>query len=249
MLSYWQRWCKRMIEGITRIHSPAQNSRVRMLVVHFTELDTAAALAALQGSVSAHYLVGDGSDEYRVRQLVDEKNCAWHAGVAVWQKMRPINNISIGVEIVYQPHGDQYPPYDPHQIQVVAQLLQRIQQRHDIQPINIVGHSDIAPHRKHDPGPMFPWAQLAQQGIGAWYDATTYERWHAYFDTHGLPSNKQFWQWLQAYGYGTTHFTACVRAFQLHFRADNISGDVDVQSAAILAALLEKYTDTTLLTG
>ncbi|KCZ55390.1 hypothetical protein HY29_12705 [Hyphomonas beringensis] len=162
---------------IDRVESPNFNARrqaLDMLVLHYTGMETGE--AALQrmcdpaAEVSAHYMVWEDG---RITQLVEEDQRAWHAGVSFWQDDDDLNSRSIGIEIVNGGHDvplpdGRLPPYPDPQIAAVIALSKDILSRHIIRPSRIVGHSDIAPARKIDPGEHFPWAQLAAEGIGYW---------------------------------------------------------------------------------
>lgn len=139
------------------------------LVLHYTGMETAAAaldrLTDPAAQVSAHYLVyEDGT----IWQLVAEDQRAWHAGVAAWAGHRDINSRSIGIEIVNPGHEFGYRPFPPAQMRAVRDLCRAILDRHPIPPGNVVGHSDVAPERKEDPGELFDWRGLAADGIGLW---------------------------------------------------------------------------------
>ncbi len=147
-----------------------------MLVLHYTGMQTGeAALARMQDAaaeVSAHYMVWEDG---RIYQLVDDKARAWHAGVSYWQGVRDINSCSIGIEIVNGGHDwpradGTLAPYPAVQTQSVTKLCRILMSRHDIVQTRILGHSDIAPARKTDPGEHFPWEKLAKAGIGIWPD-------------------------------------------------------------------------------
>lgn len=162
---------------IDQAPSPNFNARkhnIDMLVLHYTGMETGqAALDRMrdpEASVSAHYMVWE---DRRIVQLVDETNRAWHAGVSRWQGDEDLNSRSIGIEIVNGGHDwpladGTLPPFPTAQIQSVISLCQAILSRWDIPSSRIVGHSDIAPDRKQDPGEHFPWEHLAQEGIGFW---------------------------------------------------------------------------------
>lgn len=238
------------------------NQRVRFLVLHYTDLNFLQSINILTGqSVSVHYVVPDPTDAtymgrgfsgVRIFNLVDENDRAWHAGVSSWAGRSNLNDTSIGVEIIYKPtegEGDYvFPPFNSDQVQAVKELCQNILQRYsDIKPTHVVGHSDIAYTRKSDPGAAFPWEQLYQAGIGAWYDLSTIERYKTNFNLGELPSRDQLLRKFAAYGYETANaqsehgFFQLTRAFQLHFRQNNYDGTMDVETAAILYALVEKY--------
>lgn len=238
------------------------NSRVRFIVMHYTAGNFKASVDTLTGSnVSSHYLIPDpvdpsyhesGHKALKIFNLVDEKERAWHAGVSSWGGRSNLNDTSIGIEIVNQAHDDghgnfTFPPFHPEQISAVKSLATNIIQRYpDITPINIIGHSDIAPGRKSDPGPAFPWQQLHEEGVGAWYDEKTKAKYRDLFNVQ-MPTNDEIISKLKAYGYDVTGasqsggFQSLIRAFQLHFRPDDYSGNIDVESAAILYSLVEKY--------
>ncbi|MCA3708649.1 MAG: N-acetylmuramoyl-L-alanine amidase [Phenylobacterium sp.] len=160
------------------IDAPSPNFDARtappdMIVLHYTGMTTGeAALARLcdptpGGRVSAHYLV---EEDGRLFRLVDEARRAWHAGVASWKGERDINGRSIGVEIVNPGHEFGYRDFPEPQVAAVIALLTDIRSRWTIADGDIVGHSDVAPARKQDPGERFPWKQLAQAGHGLWVE-------------------------------------------------------------------------------
>jgi N-acetylmuramoyl-L-alanine amidase len=243
------------------------DSRVKYLIIHYTDGSFETALAQLtKGPVSAHYLIpqlqGTEGSKPVVLQLAPEERRAWHAGVSYWRGRTNINDSSIGIEIVNrgpggeaeEPHDATWQPsawqsYPAAQIAAVKKLALDIIARHHIKPDAVLGHSDIAPSRKLDPGPLFPWKELADAGIGAWPDAATVSRYLAGRDPHEAVTNIALLQaQLRQYGYdapltgqldpGTVQI---LRAFQMHFRPSDYSGAADAQTQAILQALLEKY--------
>lgn len=156
-----------------RLHpSPNVNDRtlpVSMLVLHYTGMETGRAaidrLADPAAKVSAHYVV---EEEGTVIAMVDEEKRAWHAGVSYWRGITDINSASVGIEIVNGGHDFGLPDFRGAQISAVIALSREIIARHAIAPVNVVGHSDIAPGRKIDPGEKFPWERLAREGVGLW---------------------------------------------------------------------------------
>ncbi|MDD2058817.1 N-acetylmuramoyl-L-alanine amidase [Pseudomonas sp. GD03860] len=236
--------------------------RVRTLVIHYTAANFASSVAALAGNggVSAHYLVPDphdstyagaGFEGVRIFNLVDEQERAWHAGRSAWAGRSNLNDTSIGIELVNQARdsrdGIVFEPYLPEQIDALVSLALNILQRYpDIVPTQVVGHSDVSPGRKSDPGPLFPWETLYKAGVGAWYDEATKSRHWAAFEG-GLPTTRQVVAMLAQYGYdtGTASTDAglrqLLRAFQMHFRPSRHDGMLDRETAAILYALVEKY--------
>ena len=158
-----------------RLHSPSPNFDrrggvpVSILVLHYTGMQSGAeALARLCDSaskVSAHYVVEEDGGVYA---LVAEEHRAWHAGVSSWHGETRVNAASIGIEIVNPGHEFGYRPFPRVQVEAVIALCRDILSRHEIPARNVVGHSDVAPMRKEDPGELFPWAWLAAQGVGLW---------------------------------------------------------------------------------
>ena len=207
---------------------------VDILVLHYTGMKTAdEALARLcdpAAKVSAHYTIGrDG----RVFAHVPEERRAWHAGVSYWAGERNVNARSIGIELVNPGHEFGYAPFPEAQIAALIDLVHGIAKRHPIPPHRVLGHSDVAPARKMDPGELFPWKHLAEFGIGLWPGKRFSA---AAFAVEGAAD-------LSKYGYGLppeadVPLDAVVTAFQRHFRPSEIDGHWDGECADILAALL-----------
>jgi N-acetylmuramoyl-L-alanine amidase len=227
------------------INAKSQDSRARFLIIHYTALDQARSLRVLsQQSVSSHYLVGDDQPT-TVYQLVDENRLAHHAGVSSWKNVTQLNASSIGIEIVnlgYQdtPEGRYYPPFPQHQIDAVITLVKDIVARHRIKPENILGHAEIAPQRKPDPGPLFPWKQLANAGLVFWPDETEVKSQKTIYEQQ-LPDVTWFQKKLVDIGYATPQSgvwdkeTANVLiAFQARYRPGLFDGIADTESAALL---------------
>ncbi|HEY9219249.1 MAG TPA: N-acetylmuramoyl-L-alanine amidase [Phenylobacterium sp.] len=158
------------------IETPSPNFDARtappsILVLHYTGMETGeAALARLrseEASVSSHYLV---EEDGRVFRLVEEERRAWHAGASFWRGERNVNAASIGIEIVNPGHEFGYRPFPEPQVASVIQLVAQIRERWKIEDRDIVGHSDVAPARKIDPGELFPWKRLAEAGHGLWVE-------------------------------------------------------------------------------
>jgi N-acetylmuramoyl-L-alanine amidase len=230
-----------------------------------------------KGNVSSHYLVPESNDpsypydELKILQLVDENERAWHAGVSYWQGRTGLNDSSIGIEIVNIPkcfedaeaieeagmasraeHGPNrlcvFPDFDPKQIELVIQLSKDILARNpDISPTTVVAHSDISPSRKNDPGPRFPWFELYEAGVGAWYDDQTLVRYWQRFN-RSMPNIGLIQKALNTYGYGIIETgildqqtVDTLSAFQMHFLPWQVTGQADSRTAAAVFALLEKY--------
>lgn len=242
----------------TRYHAPSADSRVRFLVMHYTQGNEARSLAVLTGDdVSVHYVVPDNprieNGEPVVYQLVPETERAWHAGKSEWQGTTELNAASIGIENVNvgpidTPRGRTWQPYPPAQVDALVKLAKDIVTRYQIPPTRVVGHSDIAPQRKTDPGPAFPWRTLYDNGVGAWPDAATVAQRLDGRDPKALVDVAALQQKLQRYGYDVAtdgvlgDKTRCViAAFQMHFRPTDYVGNPDAETDAIAAALLDKY--------
>ena len=224
------------------------DSRVQFVVVHYTSASLERSLALLtHGEVSSHYLVGDDKNA-TIFKLVDENLRAWHAGDSEWQGRTWLNSSSIGIEIVNPgfrdtPAGRVWYPYSEAQVQSLIFLLKDIKQRYGLKPSQIIGHSDIAPLRKLDPGPLFPWKRLADAGVALWPNEQAVARQQAVFMTQ-LPSISWFQEQLSHLGYttpqtgeldvATRHVLA---AFQMRFRPSRFDGTPDAQTAAILQVL------------
>ncbi len=216
---------------------------IDILVLHYTGMRTAdEALARLcdpEAKVSAHYTIGrDG----RVFAHVPEERRAWHAGVSWWAGEKNVNGRSIGIELVNPGHEFGYVPFAEAQIAALIDLAGAILKRHPIPPNRVLGHSDVAPARKEDPGELFPWAQLAEFGIGLWPQSSPPPRGEVQRAQRGRVGEVTA-QDLARFGYGLPPHTdvpleAVVAAFQRHFRPGEINGSWDGECADTLAGLL-----------
>lgn len=228
-----------------------------MLVIHYTADDFDSSLATLTDKqVSSHYLVPAVPPRYngkpRIWQLVPEQELAWHAGISAWRGATRLNDTSIGIELEnrgwQKSSGVKYfAPFEQAQIQALIPLAKDIIARYHIKPENVVAHADIAPQRKDDPGPLFPWQQLAQQGIGAWPDAQRVNFYLAGRAPHTLVDTASLLELLARYGYDVKpdmtprEQRRVIMAFQMHFRPTLYNGEADAETQAIAEALLEKY--------
>ena len=228
----------------TRYTSVSQDSRAQFLVLHFTSEDFPSSLRVLtQGPVSAHYLVQD--DPPIVYRLVDESRRAYHAGLSSWKGYTQINAASIGIEIVNRGFRDgAWQQYPKAQMDVVLELVKDIVKRHAIRPDRIVGHSDIAPQRKVDPGPMFPWKRLADEGLIPWPDAVEVARRQPGFEQQ-LPDVLWFQDSLGKHGFDVplhgeldAPTRKVIAAFQMKYRPERFDGQPDAQTAALLDVLV-----------
>ena len=204
---------------------------ITMLVLHYTGMeDAASALARLrdpEARVSSHYLV---AEDGQVVRLVDEEKRAWHAGRSFWRGIQDINSASVGIEIVNPGHEFGYRPFPEEQMDALVPLVADIVRRHDIRPVNVVGHSDIAPARKVDPGELFDWARLAKLGLAMPRPTKNL--------IDPMWTDGGFLLALERYGYDVHDARAAVRAFQRRFRPEEVDGVIDGECRAILLGLL-----------
>jgi N-acetylmuramoyl-L-alanine amidase len=210
----------------------ARNAEVDILLLHYTGMRTAqTALDRLcdpAAQVSAHYTVDEEGVVYR---HVAEEMRAWHAGVSAWKGAADINARSIGIEIVNPGHEFGYRAFPRRQMEAVADLALDVLSRHAIPPERVLGHSDVAPLRKQDPGELFDWHWLAERGVGHWA-APKPCRW----------SDAEFEAQLAAYGYdlGSTEARrAAIIAFARHFRPARLDPTPDPDLKAVLQGLID----------
>ncbi|MCC5861241.1 MAG: N-acetylmuramoyl-L-alanine amidase [Gammaproteobacteria bacterium] len=233
----------------TRYSAQSQGSRVQFIILHFTWDDWENSLRILtQGPVSSHYLVRD--EPVRIYRLVAESQRAFHAGESAWKGHGSLNAASIGIEIVnagnrLADQGIDWQPYPEAQIDAVIELVRWIAERHGVPPENILGHSDIAPQRKVDPGPRFPWHRLAEAGLIPWPDEGAVLARRAEFE-RALPDVAWFQARLAVHGYQVPRHgrldeetRRVISAFQMRFRQSRYDGAPDAETAAILAVLTD----------
>ncbi len=214
--------------------SPNFNERklpISMIVLHYTGMESgAAALARMvdpNAEVSAHYMV---DEDGAITAMVREDKRAWHAGRSHWRGISDVNSASIGIEIVNPGHEFGYRPFPDEQIASVMRLVHDMKERHGITRGNIVGHSDIAPARKQDPGELFPWDALAKRRLALPRPTKNM--------TDPLWSDAAFLLALERFGYDVTDAAAAVVAFQRRFRPHILDGVIDGECRALLLGLL-----------
>ena len=201
---------------------------IDLLLLHYTGMRTGAeAIARLRdpvARVSSHYVV---EEDGQIWQLVPEERRAWHAGVSHWRGHHTLNGRCIGIEIVNPGHEWGYRPFPALQMAAVCELSLGILRRHPIPPRNVVGHSDVAPDRKDDPGELFDWRGLAANGVGLWPGPD------------GDPV-ADVMAALAAIGYRTDlPVDVLLRAFQRHWRQERVDGEADHETRVRLGAVLE----------
>ena len=204
---------------------------VTMVVLHYTEMEREAALRRLtdpEAKVSAHYFI---SEEGEVVRLVDEDKRAWHAGASYWRGHKDVNSASIGIELDHPGHAGGYREFSDAQIEALIPLLNDIVRRHDIPRANVVGHSDVAPARKIDPGELFPWDRLAEYRL-------CLPRPEKLELGDPFDNDSAFYLAIERFGYDITEGRKAVEAFQRRWRPERIDGEIDGEVRAILFQLL-----------
>ena len=222
--------------------------RPDILVLHYTgmpdENEALLRLCSPAAKVSSHYLVfQDGS----VVQMVPEARRAWHAGLSSWRGEADVNSGSIGIEIANPGHAGGLPPYPAIQIEKVIELCRDIVRRRKIAPDHVLGHSDVAPTRKDDPGELFPWQELHEAGIGHWVQPAPLGEGEALAPGSQGPPVEELQKLLLTYGYGLVKTgvfddatAAALRAFQRHFRPARVDGLADASTIETLRQLIAK---------
>jgi N-acetylmuramoyl-L-alanine amidase len=270
--------------------SATYDSRVQFLILHYTAVDEAESFRLLTSAdwpASAHYLVTEHPQLKgglpTVYQMVAESERSWHAGTSRWGTVTSLNYGSIGIEMVgfgyvdkddtehqgwlsegehrFEAEDRYWFYYSDAQIEAVIALAKDIVERHGIEPQQVLAHSDIAPTRKSDPGPLFPWKQLYDAGVGAWYEDATFEQYLQERELQQPADTRRLLAALGAYGYPIPtpidsriaqvssqeqasydhEVQQVIRAFQMHFRPTDFAGVADAESEAIAFALLERY--------
>lgn len=243
--------------------STGKNARVKFIVLHYTATNDEIGIRTLTTErVSSHYLI-TSQDKDPIYNLVDDEDRAWHAGISEFKDRNNINDTSIGIEITnrgvsdykkvsnkygfYIPY-ENYIPYSEGQIEKIAFLVKQLIEKYDIEPTNVIGHSDIAPLRKIDPGAKFPWERLYKEyGIGAWYDEKDklfYTNEELYKKAPISAIKAEF----RKYGYNMNESDEwdepsrrIIYNFQAHFNPKGLSGNMDLETYAIIKALNKKY--------
>lgn len=220
--------------NVIQVFSPHFNERslpINTLLIHYTDLPTTdEALSCLtrpDSRVSAHYLI---DEKGKVYQLVSEEKRAWHAGKSYWRGCIDLNSCSIGIELSNPGHSHGYLPFPNEQIQSLVKLWTDIKSRWDIPSCRILGHSDVAPQRKQDPGHLFPWKALSQEGFGLWPDVLS---------PPPSPSLPDLMESLHAIGYEITSPQDTLLAFQRRFEPHKMDGLATLETLALAQGLLK----------
>ncbi len=222
--------------------------QIKFLVFHYTgmnkEINAISRLTNIQSEVSSHYLIKKNGE---IVLMVPDLYIAWHAGVSFWKNYKSINKYSIGIEISNPGHGNNYKKFSASQIKSIIKLAKNLIKKYKIKPLNILGHSDIAPDRKKDPGEKFPWKYLSQNNIGFWHD----------LDLNKLKKNRKkkisnlkkyrFIENLFKIGYSknnnvlnSKNLKKLITAFQRRFRQNLVNGMADQECLLISENLIKK---------
>lgn len=204
---------------------------VSILVLHYTGMQDGPSainwLANPESGVSAHYVV---EEDGQIVHMVKEEDRAHHAGVSYWRGITDINSASVGIEIVNPGHEWGYRPFPKEQMKSVKKLSKKIIKRHNIELRNVIGHSDIAPDRKIDPGELFDWEYLAKHKLAVMCPFGNL--------IDPVWNEANFIQKLEQYGYGDALPNKMISAFQRRFRPSKVDGVMDGECRSILYALL-----------
>ena len=222
-------------------------SLINYIVIHYTgmqsERESLSRLCNPTSKVSAHYLI---NRKGTVHRLVEDKNIAWHAGISSWGKYKNLNKRSIGIELVNKGHEFGYENFNKKQIFQLLKLCKILIRKYKIKKNNLLGHSDIAPLRKIDPGEKFPWEYLSKNNLGIWHDyKNNFLKKFRKIKISKKKDNQQFKKNLKKIGYCVTYrkkilITKSIKAFQRHYRKDLINGLIDQECLIISNNLLKK---------
>tara|TARA_B110000211_G_scaffold225048_1_gene276784 strand:- start:82 stop:804 length:723 start_codon:yes stop_codon:yes gene_type:complete len=220
-------------------HSPKERNKkkIKFIVFHYTgmqsERESIERLTSKKSEVSSHYLI---NREGKITKMVDEKNIAWHAGKSKWKNLINLNNQSIGIELVNKGHQFGYENFSKKQISKLILLCTDLIKKYKIKKKNILGHSDIAPLRKIDPGEKFPWNHLSKKKIGYWYNIRKLKN----YNFNKTNVRKLFFMNLYKIGYRYFDIKKplrqdlkVVKAFQRRFRQNKVNGLIDQECLKI----------------
>ena len=217
------------------------NKFIKFIIIHYTgmrkENDAIKRLCSLNSKVSAHYFIRNNG---KILNLVPDLFEAWHAGKSRWGKYSMLNKFSIGVEIQNPGHDHGYKKFNNNQISSLKKLLKYLTKKYKINKKNILGHSDIAPNRKKDPGEKFPWKELAKKNLVTWYNIN--EKEIKKFRKEKISSKNEniFIKNLNKFGYARYYKRDIVKAFQRKFRQNLVDGKIDKECFIISKNLLKQ---------
>ena len=217
-------------------YNKRKSKQIKFLIFHYTgmrkESDAIKKLTNIQSEVSSHYLIKKNGD---IVVMVPDLYVAWHAGKSFWKSFKSLNKNSIGIEISNPGHENSYINFSKKQIQSILYLSKSLMKKYKIQSSNILGHSDIAPFRKKDPGEKFPWKYLAKFRIGKWHSLSNKILKKNRMKKIYINEEKIFYKSLFKIGYSKKILNkkTLVSAFQRRFRQELINGKIDQESLLI----------------
>jgi len=220
---------------------------VKFIIFHYTgmqsERESIKRLCNPRSKVSSHYLINRRGKIFR---LVQDSYVAWHAGKSCWGRYKNLNENSIGIELVNKGHRFDYTNFKKKQLKSLIQICKILIKKYKIKKKNIIGHSDIAPLRKIDPGEKFPWKQLAKENIGIWHDCKpNLVRKYRKIKIFTKQDKAKFVKNLNSIGYcflvkKKSFFIKTVKAFQRHYRKELVNGLLDKECLIIAQNLSKK---------
>jgi N-acetylmuramoyl-L-alanine amidase len=220
-----------------------KSKQIKFLIFHYTgmrkESDAINRLTNIQSEVSSHYLIQKNGD---IVVMVPDLYVAWHAGKSSWKSFKSLNKNSIGIEISNPGHEHTYINFSKKQIQSILYLSKSLIKKYKIKSSNVLGHSDIAPFRKKDPGEKFPWKYLAKLGIGKWHSLSNKILKKNRMKKININEEKNFFKNLFKIGYSkkVLNKKTLVSAFQRRYRQDLINGKIDQECLLISKNLAKK---------
>ena len=219
---------------------------IKIIVIHYTgmqsERESIMRLCNPRSKVSSHFVINQNGKIYR---LVEDRHIAWHAGKSCWGRYRKLNKNSIGIELVNKGHQFGYANFRKKQLLSLIKICKRLIKKYRIKKRNVVGHSDISPLRKIDPGEKFPWKELADKKIGIWHNCKTKDLIKFRQVRISNKFKSEFINNLKKIGYcfnnkKKTSFSKTVEAFQRHYRKELINGIIDKECLIIAINILKK---------
>ena len=234
-----------MLLKISQKYSPnfsnikRSKKNINFLIIHYTgmknEHEAIKRLINIQSEVSSHYFI---KNDGKIIQLVPDLYIAWHAGKSMWHKRKFLNSNSIGIEISNPGHNYGYLKYKKKQIISLTKLLLNLKKNYKIKPENILGHSDIAPNRKRDPGEKFPWKQLAKKKLSIWHNLNNNILKKLRKNKCTKSEQNLFLKNISEIGYPKCKTYYITRAFQMRFRPELVNGKIDKECLKISEGLV-----------
>ena len=228
---------KKIINYSPNFYSKKRNSKqIKFIIFHYTgmkkEQNAINKLTSIQSQVSSNYLVKNNGD---IVILVPDQYIAWHAGKSTWKNFKSLNKNSIGIEISNPGHEHNYKNFSKKQILSILKLSKFLMKKYNILSKNILGHSDIAPFRKKDPGEKFPWKTLSKFGIGHWHSLSQNILKKNRKEKVNSLEEKIFYKNLNKIGYtkNILHKKIFISAFQRRYRQDLVNGKIDQECLLI----------------